>query len=255
LATVNLTESATGTATATLSTNQLNVGTHDIVATYSGDTDFAPPPAAGTTSNSLTQTVTQTTSSMTLKSSANPALVGQAVTFRATLVSGSGGGVPTGSVSFFDGATLIGTGAIDGTGVATFKTSTLTVGPHAITATYNGDANFTGSNATLAGGQTVTKSATTATLTRSTSDANTALTLTATIKPVPPGSGTPTGTATFMIDGVDRATVNLSGGVAVLVLPSGLAQGTHSIVIKYAGDGNFNASTTGFTYIFGGRGG
>ena len=253
LATVDLTEISSGVAKATLTTNDLDVGTHDIVATYNGDTDFAPPPAAGTTSNPITQTITQSSSSMTLSSSDSSSFVGQAVTFKATLTSGSGGGVPTGIVNFFDDSTLIGTGTIDANGVATFKTSTLAIGSHPINVVYDGDTNFTGCIANLTTGQTVTKSATTANLTRSTSDANAALTLSATIAPVPPGTGTPTGSVTFMIDNIDRGTVTLSGGAAVLVLPNGLAQGTHSIVVKYAGDANFNASNTGFSFIFGGR--
>ncbi|MDV9203194.1 Ig-like domain-containing protein, partial [Streptomyces sp. Wh19] len=55
-----------------------------------------------------------------------------------------GAGTPTGTVDFFDGATLLGTGTLSG-GVATFTTSTLAIGTHPLTAVYNGDANFTSS--------------------------------------------------------------------------------------------------------------
>ena len=55
-----------------------------------------------------------------------------------------GAGTPTGSVSFFDGATLLGTGTLS-VGVATFTTSTLSVASHAVTAVYAGDTNFAGS--------------------------------------------------------------------------------------------------------------
>lgn len=48
---------------------------------------------------------------------------------------------PTGSVSFYDGATLLGTGAVSG-GTATFSTGSLAMGTHSITAVYSGDANF-----------------------------------------------------------------------------------------------------------------
>ncbi|HEX3617457.1 MAG TPA: Ig-like domain repeat protein [Solirubrobacteraceae bacterium] len=75
-------------------------------------------------------------SSTTLKSSANPAAAGSAVTFTAT-VSGSG---PTGSVSFLDGSTALGTTSLDASGKATLTTSTLAVGSHTITAIYGGDA-------------------------------------------------------------------------------------------------------------------
>src|SRR4029078_2761749 len=86
------------------------------------------------------------------------------------------------------------------------------------------------------------KSGTTAKLTRSTSDAKQPLTLTATIMALSPGSGLPTGSVTFVVDGVAQATVGVTNGVAVLDLPSGLSQGTHTVVVKYLGDGNYNAS-------------
>ena len=44
-----------------------------------------------------------------------------------------------------DGSTTLGTGSVDGSGVATFTTSTLAVGSHSLSAVYSGDANFTGS--------------------------------------------------------------------------------------------------------------
>jgi Zn-dependent metalloprotease len=93
----------------------------------------------------------------TLTSSLNPSLVGQSVTFTAT-VSGSGG-TPTGTVTFKDGATTLGSPALAG-GVATFTTSALTAGTHPITASYSGDANFSASasptfNQTVIGGCTV----------------------------------------------------------------------------------------------------
>jgi outer membrane autotransporter protein len=91
----------------------------------------------------LTQTVTQGGTSTALSSSQNPSTFGQSVTFTATVT--SGGGTPTGTVTFKDGGAVIGTGPLNGLGVATFTISTLAVGSHSITATYSGDANFTAS--------------------------------------------------------------------------------------------------------------
>ena len=56
-----------------------------------------------------------------------------------------GGGTPTGSVDFYDGATLLGSGQLDGGGVASFTTSQLAVGDHTMSAAYEGDSNFTSS--------------------------------------------------------------------------------------------------------------
>ena len=63
----------------------------------------------------------------------------------------------------------------------------------------------------------------------------------------------PTGQATFLIDGVNRGTIDLINGVAKLSRPSGLSAGQHTITIQYTGDGNFLASTTTVTLTFGSR--
>ena len=66
------------------------------------------------------------------------------MTFTATVTPDhAGSGTPTGTVTFKDGSTTLGTGTLSSTGVATFSTSTLSVGSHAITAVYGGDSNFT----------------------------------------------------------------------------------------------------------------
>jgi hypothetical protein len=61
------------------------------------------------------------------------------VTFTATVSSSAG--TPTGTVSFYDGATLLGSGVVN-SGVGTFTTSVLAAGSHSITAVYSGDSNF-----------------------------------------------------------------------------------------------------------------
>ena len=74
-----------------------------------------------------------------LASSANPATVGQSVTFTATVT--GAGGTPTGTVTFKDGATSLGGGTLGG-GVATFTTAALAAGSHTITTLYSGDTTF-----------------------------------------------------------------------------------------------------------------
>ena len=123
---------------ATFSTSALSVGTHSIAATYSGDTSFN-----GSTSNAVSQVVNKASSTVALAATPNPSIFGQSVTFTATVTSPAG--TPTGLMTFFDGATTIGTGTL-AAGVATFSTPALTIGSHAITASYSGDSNFTGSS-------------------------------------------------------------------------------------------------------------
>jgi autotransporter-associated beta strand protein len=85
--------------------------------------------------------VTNSRSTTTLASSLNPAYYGSAVTFTATVAVTSG--TPTGTVTFKDGATVLGTGNLTA-GLATLTTNNLSVtgSPHAITAAYSGDASF-----------------------------------------------------------------------------------------------------------------
>ena len=52
------------------------------------------------------------------------------------------GGTPTGSVTFEDGGSVLGTTALNASGVATFTTSDLAVGDNSITAVYAGNAAF-----------------------------------------------------------------------------------------------------------------
>jgi hypothetical protein len=85
---------------------------------------------------------------MTLTASSNPAPVGTFITFTATVAPGSSG-TPTGTVTFKDGSTTLGTGTLNASGVATFAKQGLGLGTHPITASYSGDANNLASAANL----------------------------------------------------------------------------------------------------------
>jgi Bacterial Ig-like domain (group 3) len=85
---------------------------------------------------------TQTTSQVALATTASAILSGQAVTLTATTTT-VGGIVPTGTVSFLNGSTQIGTGTLSSTGVATLSTTALPVGADSISISYAGDSNYT----------------------------------------------------------------------------------------------------------------
>ncbi len=74
--------------------------------------------------------------STTVTSNNNPSAGGEPVTFTATVTSGTG--IPTGTVNFKDGASIIGSGTLNGSGQATYTTSSLSQGSHSITAEYLG---------------------------------------------------------------------------------------------------------------------
>ena len=125
-----------GTGKAVLSTAALPNGTAAITAVYGATTNFL-----GSTSPVLNQVVGLFTTSTALASSLNPSLVGQSVTFTAQVSTGTSA-VSTGTVTFYLGNVPIGTGNLDGTGVTTFSTSSLTVGSNSITATYSGTSTY-----------------------------------------------------------------------------------------------------------------
>ena len=107
----------------------LSPGTHHLRAVYSGDANH--PPAA---SAAVIQNVAGTSSPVNLASSANPATMGQAVTFTATVAPATA----TGDVQFLDGTVSLGTGTLGG-GAARLTAPALSAGIHRITASYGGD--------------------------------------------------------------------------------------------------------------------
>lgn len=231
---------------ATFTTSALAAGNHTIAALYSGDTNF------NSSTGSLTgnpQVVNKANTTTAVTSSQNSSVFGQSVTFTATVAPvAPGTGTATGSVTFLDSGSPIGTGTIS-SGVATFTTSALAVGNHTITTTYGGDGNFNGSTGSLTGNpQVVNKSNTTATVTdpQNPSTSGQSVTFTATVSPVAPGAGTPTGTITFLDGGSPIGTATLSGGVATFTT-SALAVGSHTVTTSYAGDANFASSTGSLT--------
>ena len=143
---------------ASFSTSALSVAgsPHSITAVYGGDSNFG-----GSTSSTLSQAVINlSASTTTIASSQNPAAAGSAVTFSAT-VSGSGG-TPTGTVVFYDGANNLGSGTLNGSGMASFSTSALSASgsPHSMTAVYGGNSTFAGSSSSVLS-QTITNSTST----------------------------------------------------------------------------------------------
>ncbi|WP_190146294.1 Ig-like domain-containing protein, partial [Streptomyces glebosus] len=221
--------------TASVTTSSLGVGPHTVTATYSGSGSFAP------SSGTDTQTVNKASTTTTVISAPDPSAVGQPVTFTATVAPvAPGAGTPTGTVTFFisGGPTL--TGTLSG-GTASVSTSALAAGTHTVTAIYSGDANFNSSVGTDT--HTVGQASTTTTVTSSPdpSVVGQSVTFTATVAPVAPGAGTPTGTVTFVISGGPTLTGTLSGGTAS-VTTSALSVGTHTVTATYSGDASFTSS-------------
>jgi hypothetical protein len=173
--------------------------------------------------------------------------LGQNVIFTATVNKGTGINVPTGTVTFLEGATVLGTGALDGTGAATFQTTGLTGGSHNITTTYGGDTLYlTSGSAVLV--IDVTTPGTTPTTTAVGSDTSNGVfgntvTFTATVAHAT-GATAPTGTVTF-----DDGVVSIGSGAVdaqgkATLQTSSLGVGPHSVTAVYGGDATYAASTS-----------
>ncbi len=85
--------------------------------------------------------------STAVSSSSNPVHSGSSVTFTAVVTSSENNA--TGSVTFMDGATVLGAGTLSGAGIASYATSALAAGTHGITAVYGGDSNNSGSTSSV----------------------------------------------------------------------------------------------------------
>ena len=232
--------SGTGlTRTATFSTTFTTVASNSLTAVYAGD-------ASSKTSTSAAKTVSSTkaSSTSTVSSSLNPSISGNSVTFTATVV----GYNPTGTVTFKDGATTLGSGTLSGTGntrTATYIKANLTIASHSITAVYAGNTlNNTSTSSAL--NQVVNAPAAASTTTVASnlnpSTSGTSVTFTASVT----GSA-PSGVVTFKDGATTLGTGTLSGTGntrTATYATTALSVASHSITALYAGDSANLTSTS-----------
>jgi hypothetical protein len=230
---------AAGQATLTVA---LGVGNHALTASFGGSNAFDP-----STSAAVAETVSPAATAVALSASTNPARTGAPVTFTATVIAvAPGAGAPTGTVTFFDGSTVLGTVTLDANGKATLTRGFATVGSHAITAVYSGDGTFDTSSQTITE-QVVARRSSHTTLVASVNPVAVGQPVTFTVKAsAASGTGTPTGTITFLDGDVVLATVTLSRGKATLTRRFA-TRGSHAITAVSSGDGIFDTSSQSLT--------
>jgi hypothetical protein len=112
----------------------------------------------GTSDAFVAKIVVHTPTATTLSAAPTSATAGTAINLTVTVAEVGGSSVPTGTVNFKDGATALGSMTLNGTGIAVFITSTLSVGAHSITAAYGGD-GANGASTSTAANVTVTAAA------------------------------------------------------------------------------------------------
>ena len=176
-------------------------------------------------------------------------------TLTATLTSGNP--AASGTITFSQGSTLLGTVTLNHL-AATLSTATLGVGSYSITASYSGDASDPAVNS-AALPLTVTQAGTVTALTASGIPGSITNPLTLVVQVASATSGTPTGMVSFL-DGtklLGTSALNANGQAVLTPSTTILNSDTNSITAVYSGDVNFTASTsapvtlTGLDFIFG----
>ena len=237
----------TQTTTATLNNVSIGApaGSHQVTASYPGNSSFA----ASTSSAIPLINAGKTTSTTALTVSPSSQTAGQPVTFNALVTAPAGfATIPTGTVTFTYTGTAAGTlGTANlAQGTTTFTASSLVPGTYNILATYSGDPVFLASASPVAFLTITAIPTTTAVQAAPTTLAFGATeTLTATIT----GGAVPaqTGSITFF-DGsstlsIVTVTATTTGSVASLTIKT-LAVGPHVITARYSGDANYATSTS-----------
>jgi Bacterial Ig-like domain (group 3) len=237
------TASLGSTGIVTFSATTLPAGSDSITAFYGGDANDA-----SSTSPPVTVTVTSAVvpTNTVLATSATAINSGQSVTFTATVSPQSGSNVPTGTVTFLDRTTTLGTGTLNASGVATFRLSSLSVGTQSITALYGGDSkdNSSVSNA-VSVVVTQTAVATTTRLTASAIQITIGQSVAFTAKVVPQsGKGVPTGSIKFFDGTQSLGKASLNAGGTATLSTTALAAGRHSITASYFGEGGDSSSVS-----------
>ncbi len=242
--------------TATLDGGALAVGSHAMLAAYSGDANHQG------SSGATTQIVALGTPSIVLTSSANTVTIGDSVDLTATLCCNV-----TGTVTFFDGSAQQGianvvpgvpiSGGSTSSERATLTISNLARGTHQIAAQFNGDSN---NSPVTSGALAVVVNPVNSSITLS-SNINPSLNTQSVILTAVVFARGPTGTVTFYDGGAALGVgslgppVPVSGGnaSATATFTVSLTVGTHSLTAAYSGDAiNGPANSAALTQVVNG---
>jgi hypothetical protein len=233
LGTVNL---SVPNDTAQLAVSTLGPGAHTLTVKYNGDSNFS-----ASTSSTLTQTVSQASTTTTLAASLNPAAFGQSIVFTATIQSPAGTSA-SGTVTFLDGTTALGTAPVSSNS-AQLAVASFLPGSHSITAQYSGDANFSASTSSALS-QTINRASTTASVNSSATPAVFGQSVIFTVKVQSTSTGAPTGTVTLLDGATSLGSSALSSNGTAQFTVNGFSLGSHSIAATYSGDANFSGSAS-----------
>ena len=236
-ATCTIASLSVGTGSCSLTST--TAGAKTLTATFSGDANFNG--STGTDSHQVDKANTTTT---IISDTPDPSAVGQGYTVSVSVVAAPpGSGTASGSVTVTDGSGGSCTVVSLGGGTGSCVLTSTSAGAKTLTATYTGDSNFNGSTSAGESHQ-VQKADTTTTITSDLSAATKtgeAYTVSFTVTVNSPGAGTPTGNVTVS-DGTDSCIGTVvAGSCALTSTTPGFPK---TITATYAGDSNFNGSTS-----------
>ena len=218
---------------ATLTVNGLAVGTHSLIARFSGNTAVDDLALSVIISQASTQTrltgtpVPQTSVMISVQAS---------VSFAAS--------AGTGTVIFQENGLTLSTQAIPASGTVTFSTTGLKTGTHTLTASYSGDSNYLGSTSTPLTFQAGPIPTTSNIVSVSPNS------------PVQPGSavdisvvvssavGTPVGQVSLTDAGTSLATLTLSPSATATFHVTLASPGSHNLTAVFLGSPGFAASSS-----------
>lgn len=239
-----LTAGTGGTASTTFQVPASVVGTLTLSINCTTTTDF-------TCSNPYTTrvTVAKATPGISISYTPTAPVAGQTITLNATLTGAGTGPTPTGSVTFYDGTTVLNSANLAANGTVAETGTVPNASTHSIMATYNGDPNYTPVSASESSStSTATLSAT---ISATTATAGTTVEIPVTVM-LP--SGTPTGTVLASIltsagpsaSGtlVANAGTSTAGTTISLTVP---AAGTYQVAVGCAATDSFTCNTVAFT--------
>ncbi len=232
----NVVLSISGSASLTLTT--LPVGLDAITASYSGDTSFAT-----STSSPVSITVTALTTATVVSSSSQSATPGQSIVLTASVTPVSSD-TNRGTVSFYAGSTLLGSGPLSAGGVATLTVNTLPIGADSVDAVYSGSATYAVSTSSAIS-IIVSRFATTTVVSASTPTPGFGQPVSFTATVTPASSDELRGAVSFYAGHVLLGTGTLTASGTSILSTSSLPLGVSVLTAVYSGSTNYASSTSG----------
>jgi hypothetical protein len=253
----------TSSGVAELQTALLPTGTNSLTAAFPGDASFQ-----GSTSAAVSFSVLQAPTALQVSTSAGPFNAGSPLTLTANFVDSAGknfvdsdGVAPTGTVTFMNGTTTLGTGTVSGTpgsstalatGVASLTSSLIPCGNASITATYGGDANYAASAQSPTATISIACATTKMTVTPASNTVQASQSLAVTVTLSPSGSlAAPSGTVTLTASLSGTQVVytspagTISNGAVTIVIPANtMPLGALTIAANYSGDSYYSSSSS-----------